>query len=153
MRSRSTRHWNHVPLLAQRPNRGSAIPVQICCRPTTCQLEAKLIDCRNQCRSGWMKAGVQPTSLMVTVIHPEAVAESSTGIRLQKHLGSHQQETSCVFAPAPTTVESHRAYQAKPGRIARHVRSSEQIRCPNVSEDLGNHPPQVLKCSFRPYTP
>jgi hypothetical protein len=83
----------------------------------------------------------------------EAAAESLTRIRLQKHLGSHRQERSCVFAPAPTTVESRRAYQAKPGRIAHHARSSMQIRGPKVSEDLGNHPPQELKCSFRPYTP
>lgn len=83
----------------------------------------------------------------------EVAAESSTGIPLQKHLGSHRQEKSCVFAPAPTTGVSHRLYQAKPERIARHARSSGQIRCPKVSEDLSNRLPQEWKCSFRPYTP
>lgn len=80
-------------------------------------------------------------------------AESSTEIRPQKHPGSHRQERFCGFAPAPTTVEFRQVHQAKPARIARRAQSLRKIRYPTASEDLDNHPPAELKCSFRPYTP
>ena len=155
------RHLKQVPPLVPHPNKGSAISYPVF-QPLDKNVEATTalkLQSVGLCRCGQIeckpaiKTMQSPMTNRVTVTRSEAVAESSTENRPRRHLGSHRQERSSALVPTPTTGVSRRAYQAKPEHIGRHVRSSTQTRCPKVSEDLGNHPPQELKCSFRPYTP
>ena len=153
-------HLKQVPPLVQRPNKGSTIPTELFSRWKKRASEAAIVlKLHGLCRCSQVeckraiKTMQSPISNRVTVTRSEAVAEFSTENRLRRHLGSHRQERSCAFAPVPTTKEYRSLPQAKPGHIAHHARSSAKIRCPKVSEDLGNHPPQELKCSFGPYTP